>query len=167
MCSTLARSMWREGRVREALDGEITVDRSDVMRGVGRALINLGSEGRITSADAARVRIAIASSLVTLPPRVEAVIVCRHTHQPDMIWREERDRWSHELTDAALVTVLEKARAAGFAVASEADLLALPDADFVRAETKQPVRLNHFQPFVHQRRRVNRYLCTHVPGRML
>ncbi|MFM7377555.1 MAG: AMP-binding protein, partial [Erythrobacter sp.] len=119
--------------VREALSGEITVDRSDVMRGVGRALINLGAEGRITSADAARVRIAIASSLVTLPPRVEAVIVCRHTHQPDMIWREERDRWSHELTDAALVTVLEKARAAGFAVQSEADLLALSDTDFVRS----------------------------------
>lgn len=119
--------------VREALAGEITVDRSDVMRGVGRALINLGVEGRITSADAARVRIAIASSLVTLPPRVEAVIVCRHTHQPDMIWREERDRWSHDLTEAALVTVLERARGAGFAVQSEAELLALADADFVRA----------------------------------
>jgi acrylyl-CoA reductase (NADPH) / 3-hydroxypropionyl-CoA dehydratase / 3-hydroxypropionyl-CoA synthetase len=119
--------------VREALSGEITVDRSDVMRGVGRALINLGAEGRISTADAARVRIAIASSLVTLPPRVEAVIVCRHTAQPDVIWREERDRWSHELTDAALVTVLEKARAAGFDVATEADLLALPDTDFVRA----------------------------------
>jgi acrylyl-CoA reductase (NADPH) / 3-hydroxypropionyl-CoA dehydratase / 3-hydroxypropionyl-CoA synthetase len=119
--------------VREALSGEITVDRSDVMRGVGRALINLGAEGRISTADAARVRIAIASSLVTLPPRVEAVIVCRHTAQPDVIWREERDRWSHELTDAALVTVLEKARVAGFAVQTEADLLALADGDFVRA----------------------------------
>jgi len=119
--------------VREALSGEITVDRSDVMRGVGRALINLGAEGRISTSDAARVRIAIASSLVTLPPRVEAVIVCRHTHQPDVIWREERDRWSHELTDAALVTVLEKARAAGFGVDTAADLLALSDADFVRA----------------------------------
>ncbi len=119
--------------VREALSGEITVDRSDVMRGVGRALINLGAEGRISTADAARVRIAIASSLVTLPPRVEAVIVCRHTHQPDVIWREERDRWSHELTDAALGTVLEKARGAGFAVETAADLLALEGSDFVRA----------------------------------
>jgi len=119
--------------VREALAGEITVDRSDVMRGVGRALINLGAEGRISTADAARVRIAIASSLVTLPPRVEAVIVCRHTAQPDVIWREERDRWSHELTDAALETVLEKARGAGFAVESAAELLALADSDFVRA----------------------------------
>lgn len=119
--------------VREALAGEITVDRSDVMRGVGKALIQLGAEGRISSADAARVRIAIASSLVTLPPRVEAVIVCRHTGTTDMIWREERDRWSHELTDAALQTMLEKARALGFDVATQDDLLALPDADFVRA----------------------------------
>jgi acrylyl-CoA reductase (NADPH)/3-hydroxypropionyl-CoA dehydratase/3-hydroxypropionyl-CoA synthetase len=119
--------------VREALAGEITVDRSDVMRGVGKALIQLGAEGRISSADAARVRIAIASSLVTLPPRVEAVIVCRHTGTADMIWREERDKWSHELTDAALETILEKARGAGFAVQSQADLMALSDTDFVRA----------------------------------
>lgn len=119
--------------VREALTGEITVDRSDVMRGVGRALITLGSEGRISSADAARVRIAIASSLVTLPPRVDAVIVVRHTATSDMIWREERDCWSHELTDAALETILANAQGAGFSVNTQADLLALPDADFVRA----------------------------------
>ena len=119
--------------VASALAGEITVERSDVMRGVGRALIRLGNEGRITSADAARVRIAIASSLVTLPSRIEAVIVVRHTNQADMIWREERDRWSHELTEAALATVLQKARTAGFAVESEAALMALDDADFVRA----------------------------------
>jgi acrylyl-CoA reductase (NADPH)/3-hydroxypropionyl-CoA dehydratase/3-hydroxypropionyl-CoA synthetase len=119
--------------VRQTLAGEVSVERSDVMRGVGRALIALGSEGRISSADAARVRIAIASSLVTLPPRVETVIVVRHTAQPDIIWREERDRWSHELTDAALETLLASAREAGFAVTTQAELLALPDADFVRA----------------------------------
>ena len=119
--------------VAATLAGEVTVERSDVMRGVGRALILLGKEGRITSADAARVRIAIASSLVTLPPRVDAVIVVRHTAQPDIVWRPERDRWSHDLTDAALATLLAKAREAGFAVDGEASLLALPDADFVRA----------------------------------
>jgi len=118
--------------VRETLAGEVTVERSDVMRGVGRALIRLGQDGRVSSADAARVRIAIASSLVTLPPRVDAVIVVRHTAQPDIVWRD-RDRWSHDLTDAALGTLLAKAQAAGFAVSSEAELLALPDADFVRA----------------------------------
>jgi acrylyl-CoA reductase (NADPH)/3-hydroxypropionyl-CoA dehydratase/3-hydroxypropionyl-CoA synthetase len=119
--------------VRETLAGEVTIERSDVMRGVGRALITLGKEGRISTADAARVRIAIASSLVTLPPRVETVIVVRHTAQPDIIWRDERDRWSHELTDAALDMLLAKARTAGFAVTSQTDLLALPDSEFVRA----------------------------------
>ncbi|MBY0284156.1 MAG: AMP-binding protein [Sphingomonas sp.] len=119
--------------VKETLAGEVTVERSDVMRGVGRALIALGKDGRISTSDAARVRIAIASSLVTLPPRVEAVIVVRHTAQPDVIWREERDRWSHALTDAALETILARARDAGFAVTTQAELLALPDSDFVRA----------------------------------
>ena len=119
--------------VTETLAGEVTVERSDVMRGVGRALIQLGKDGRISAADAARVRIAIASSLVTLPPRVDAVIVVKHTAQPDIVWRPERDRWSHNLTDAALVTLLEKARAVGFAATNEAELLALTDTDFLRA----------------------------------
>jgi acrylyl-CoA reductase (NADPH)/3-hydroxypropionyl-CoA dehydratase/3-hydroxypropionyl-CoA synthetase len=119
--------------VRETLAGEVTVERSDVMRGVGRALITLGKEGRISASDAARVRIAIASRLVDLPPRVEAVIVVRHTAQPDVVWHQERDRWSHELTDVALQTLLAAAREAGFAVTTQADLLALPDAEFVRA----------------------------------
>jgi acrylyl-CoA reductase (NADPH) / 3-hydroxypropionyl-CoA dehydratase / 3-hydroxypropionyl-CoA synthetase len=114
--------------VAETLAGEVTVERSDVMRGVGRALVLLGKAARLSSADAARVRIAIASSLVTVPPRVEAVIVCKHTGQPDLVWRPERDRWSHELTDAALAVILDKA-----GLASEADLLALPDGEFVRA----------------------------------
>ncbi|WP_421846601.1 AMP-binding protein [Novosphingobium sp.] len=114
--------------VAETLAGEVTVERSDVMRGVGRALIKLGESGRIGTSDAARVRLAIASSLVTLPPRVDTVIVVRHTAQPDIVWRTERDRWSHELTDAALETILEKA-----GVASEDALMALPDAEFVRA----------------------------------
>jgi acrylyl-CoA reductase (NADPH) / 3-hydroxypropionyl-CoA dehydratase / 3-hydroxypropionyl-CoA synthetase len=114
--------------VAETLSGEVTVERSDVMRGVGRALVLLGKAARLSAADAARVRIAIASSLVTVPPRVEAVIVVKHTGQPDLVWRPERDQWSHELTDAALAVILEKA-----GLASEADLLALPDAEFVRA----------------------------------
>ncbi len=119
--------------VAETLAGEVTVERSDVMRGVGRALTRLGEANRIGSADAARVRIAIASALVDLPSRVDAVIVVRHTAQPDIIWRAERDRWSHELTDAATDAILDAARAAGIDVADEAALLALSDAAFVRA----------------------------------
>ena len=119
--------------VAETLAGEGTVERSDVMRGVGRALKELGKGGRLTPAEAARVRVALASALVTLPPRVDAVIVVRHTGQPDLVWRPERDRWAHELTDAAMETILANARAAGFAVDGEADLLALSDRDLVRA----------------------------------
>lgn len=119
--------------VAETLAGEITVERSDVMRGVGRALARLGREAGLGAADAARVRIEIASRLVALPPRVETVVVVRHTGQSDVVWRPERDRWAHELTDGALEEILRNAREAGFAVETEADLLALADLDFVRA----------------------------------
>ena len=34
-------------------------------------------------------------------------------------------------------------------------------------EAEQPVRLDHFEPFVHQRRRVDRDFRAHVPGRVL
>jgi acrylyl-CoA reductase (NADPH)/3-hydroxypropionyl-CoA dehydratase/3-hydroxypropionyl-CoA synthetase len=134
--------------VAETLAGEITVERSDVMRGVGRALERLGRDGVISPGDAAKARIEIASSLVTLPPRVDAVIVVRHTGQADLIWRPERDRWSHELTDAALEEILAGARAAGFAVASERELLALPDQEFVAAiwATSKPLPVDSEYP---------------------
>jgi acrylyl-CoA reductase (NADPH)/3-hydroxypropionyl-CoA dehydratase/3-hydroxypropionyl-CoA synthetase len=121
------------GTVDDTLVGEVTVQRSDAMRGVGRALRDLGRQGRLNAAEAARVRTAVAEALVATPPRVDAVVVVRHTAQADLVWRAERDRWSHELTDAALATLLAAARTAGFSVADEAALLALPDADFVRA----------------------------------
>ncbi len=119
--------------VAATLAGEVTVERSDAMRGVGRALDELGKAGRLDPALAARVRIAAASALVASPPRVEAVIVVRHAQVADMVFRPERDRWAHELTGAALETILANARAAGFAAASEADLRALPDRDLVAA----------------------------------
>ena len=106
-----------------ALKGEVTVERSDVMRGVGRALATLG----LDAAESSQVRIAVASALVDSPPRVDAVVVVRHTATPDLVWRS-RDRWSHELTDAAGRELLA---AAG--LASEADLLALSDEAFVAA----------------------------------
>ncbi len=119
--------------VAETLAGEVTVERSDIMRGVGRALVMLGRDGRIDPSEAARVRIAIASALVTLPPRVETVVVVRHTGQPDIVWRPERDRWSHDLTAVARGKQHAAARDAGFPVETEQHLLALPDRDFVRA----------------------------------
>jgi acrylyl-CoA reductase (NADPH)/3-hydroxypropionyl-CoA dehydratase/3-hydroxypropionyl-CoA synthetase len=115
------------------LAGEITVERSDVMRGVGRALAALGAEGKLDAQTASRVRTQLARALVETPPRVEAVIVVRHAAQPDLLWRPERDRWSHELTGAATAELAAAARAMGHAhVQGDADLLALPDAELVR-----------------------------------
>jgi acrylyl-CoA reductase (NADPH)/3-hydroxypropionyl-CoA dehydratase/3-hydroxypropionyl-CoA synthetase len=123
--------------VAELLDGDITVERSDVMRGVGKALTAIAAgEGGAAQMDArqsAQLRIAIASALVDSPPRVDAVVVVRHTAQPDLPWNPARDHWSHDLTDAASAELLAAARAAGFAVTSEADLDTLSNTDFVRA----------------------------------
>ena len=115
---------------RQAVANEITLERSDVMRGVGRALEGIAG---LSSGEASRIRTAIASALVATPSRVDTVIVVRHAAQADLLWRAERDRWAHELTAGALQTLLAAARAAGFAVEDEAQLLALDDARFVAA----------------------------------
>jgi len=117
----------------DAVQGEVTVERSDVMSGVGRALAALGLADHLSAAEVAGIRTAIARALVDAPQRIERVVVVRHTAQPDLLWRGERDIWSHDLTNAAAATILEAARRAGLKVKTEADLLALPDTDFVRA----------------------------------
>ncbi|MFN7551139.1 MAG: AMP-binding protein, partial [Pseudomonadota bacterium] len=121
-------------RVAETVRGEITVERSDLMRGVGRALADLSSGvGAIDAAEASRIRTGLARALVDTPPRVSAVVVVRYTAQPNLLWRTGRDRWSHELLSGASAQLLAAARGAGFDVASEDALLALPDRDFVAA----------------------------------
>ncbi len=119
--------------VAQALAGELTVERADVMRGAGRALAELSGSGGLSAAQAASVRIALAQALVDAPPRVEAVVVVRHAGIADIVWRPERDRWAHDLLAAAGAELLAAARAAGLPVGSEAELLALPDAELVRA----------------------------------
>lgn len=119
--------------VDETLAGEVTVERSDVMRGVGRALTEIGQTGSINAEQAARLRIAAAGALVDSPARADAVIVARHTGQAEVNWTPSRDRWSDDLTGAALEEILEAARQSGFDVRDEADLLALPDAQLVKA----------------------------------
>ncbi len=113
--------------VKDTLAGEVTVERGDVMRGVGRALAELGKDGRVDSEGSARIRIAVAEALVETPPRVQAVVVARHTGQPDIVWRD-RDVWAHDLTGKAEAKLLA---AAG--LADRAALEALSDQDFVRA----------------------------------
>jgi acrylyl-CoA reductase (NADPH)/3-hydroxypropionyl-CoA dehydratase/3-hydroxypropionyl-CoA synthetase len=115
---------------RKAVVNEITLERSDIMRGVGRALESLSG---VSPAEASRIRTAIASALVGTPPRVDTVIVVRHAGQADLLWRPERDRWAHELTAAAMQQLLSAAREAGHAVTDEAQLLALDDRAFVAA----------------------------------
>ena len=120
-------------RAAETVAGEITVERSDIMRGVGVALAELVDAAALSAEAAAGVRTAIARALVAAPPRVDAVVVVRHTGQGDVQWRPERDRWSHDLLAQATAQLLAGARAQNLDVADEAALLALGDADFVRA----------------------------------
>ncbi len=115
--------------VTELISNEITVERSDVMRGVGRALDQMFN---LDAATQSHVRTSIAQALVAAPNRVDAVIVVRHTGH-DILWRTERDRWSHELIATATEKVLANARAAGVNVETEQELLALPTETFVKA----------------------------------
>jgi acrylyl-CoA reductase (NADPH)/3-hydroxypropionyl-CoA dehydratase/3-hydroxypropionyl-CoA synthetase len=72
-----------------AVAGEITLERSDVMRGVGRALLAFPG---VPPARGQPHPHAIASALVgRTPPRVEKVIVVRHAAQADLLWRDGRD----------------------------------------------------------------------------
>jgi acrylyl-CoA reductase (NADPH)/3-hydroxypropionyl-CoA dehydratase/3-hydroxypropionyl-CoA synthetase len=117
----------------EAVAGEITVERSDFMRGVGRALQELSGRGALNPMEASRIRTGIARALVDAPARVSAVVVVRYTAQPNLRWRAERDRWHHELVSAADQRLISAANAAGHSVGSIDALLALEDTKFVAA----------------------------------
>ncbi|HVZ74841.1 MAG TPA: AMP-binding protein [Polyangia bacterium] len=116
--------------VARGLAGEITVDRADVMRGVGRALERVSAWDATTKS---RVRTAIAEALAKPVARVEKVVVVRNAQVPDLAWVPARDVWAEELLAAAEAKLLANARAAGVAVANEADALALDTPAFVKA----------------------------------
>jgi len=124
-----------EGRVErlfktiaEALAGEITIERSDLMRELGQALAR---EDDLPPDRTATIRTTVARRLAEVGHAVEQVIVVRYTGQD--IVEQPRDRWSHELVEAALARVLEQARDAGFQVASRDDLLKLEDRELWQA----------------------------------
>ena len=129
--STAAASLVAEAA--RAIAGEITVERSDVMRGIGRALATLTESGALDAAAASRVRTTVARALVDVQSRIERVIVVRHTAQADVPWRADRDVWAHDLLRDADVLLLEAARSVGINVSSIPDVLALDDATCVRA----------------------------------
>jgi acrylyl-CoA reductase (NADPH)/3-hydroxypropionyl-CoA dehydratase/3-hydroxypropionyl-CoA synthetase len=116
--------------VSAALAGEITVERSDVMRELGRAL---AADRTFTPAEKAALRTAAARALAAAEPDVSRVLVVRHTGQE--IALRPRDVWAHDLLGEATEALLARAREAGFSVRSDEDLLALPDLDLWRALT--------------------------------
>ncbi|MEE4186133.1 MAG: AMP-binding protein [Gammaproteobacteria bacterium] len=114
--------------VAEALAGEITVERSDIMRELGRALSDLAD---LSPEQSAEIRTTVARELAAAEHIVEHVVVVRYTGQD--IVEQPRDQWSHDLVAAAAERVLSKARAAGFAVDSLDALTALDDQSFWQA----------------------------------
>jgi acrylyl-CoA reductase (NADPH)/3-hydroxypropionyl-CoA dehydratase/3-hydroxypropionyl-CoA synthetase len=130
--------------VKRTISREITVERSDVMRGVGLALESIDS---LDSAGKSYIRTSIAQGLVDSPPRVDAVIVVRHTRMEDLNWREERDRWSHELIAKATETLLQAARNLGNRIENEEDLFLLEASKFIEVmyacSKPEPVDAEH------------------------
>ncbi len=110
------------------LAGEITIERSDLMRELGRAL---AEESALSPEQTASVRTTVARRLAAVTHTVEQVIVVRYTGQD--IVQQPRDRWSHDLLEAATSRVLERARAAGIEARDLDQLMALDDAALWRA----------------------------------
>ncbi|MEM1022944.1 MAG: AMP-binding protein [Myxococcota bacterium] len=117
----LGRKLVQE--VRAALAGEITLERSDVMRELGRGL---DGATRMPAERKAEIRTAVARSLTEAQHCVETVVVVKYTGQ-DVV-EQPRDRWSHELLASAEKKVFAKS---GFE--SRADLEGLNDLDYWRA----------------------------------
>ncbi len=115
--------------VAAALTGEITVERGDVMRELGRALMLQDS---IDAERSAEIRTGVARRLADIGHIVDRVVVIRYTGQE--IVEQSRDLWSDDLVEAATARVLERAREAGFVVESD-ELLDLDDLTLWRALT--------------------------------
>ena len=114
--------------VADGLAGEITLERSDLMRELGHAL---AEQTDLAPERTAAIRTTVARRLAEVGHTVEQVVVVRYTGQE--IVEQPRDRWSHELLKSATERVLERARSAGFAVDDVDALLALDDLDLWRA----------------------------------
>ncbi|MEO0438399.1 MAG: AMP-binding protein [Pseudomonadota bacterium] len=110
-----------ETAVAAALAGEITLERSDLMRELGEAL---AKENAIPAERSAELRTAVARELAAVKHIAETVIVVRYTGQD--IVRHNRDRWSHELVAQATDNVLAIAAESGHLCATTEELAALP-----------------------------------------
>ena len=117
-----------QAAVTSGLTGEITVERSDVMRELGHAL---AEQTDLAPEQTAAIRTTVARALAEVGHTVSKVIVVRYTGQE--IVEQPRDLWSHELVRDATGRVLERAREAGFDVSDVDGLLALDDVDLWKA----------------------------------
>ncbi|GAC1582235.1 MAG: hypothetical protein NVS4B1_19500 [Ktedonobacteraceae bacterium] len=114
--------------VQENLASEITLEPTDVIRAVEQALNQFMD---MPDGEKTRIHTTIAQGLAELPPKVNAVIVVRHTGQQEIVFHD-RDRWSHELQAHALDQLLAQAQTVGVNVSSEQELLALPTPEFIK-----------------------------------
>lgn len=105
-----------------ALKGEITLERSDVMRELGRAL---AEEQDLSPEQTAEIRTTVARELAEVQHIVRQVVVVRYTGQE--IIEQTRDLWSDDLVQAARQRLIDSAKGAGYPVTDEASLLALAD----------------------------------------
>ncbi|MEM1090444.1 MAG: AMP-binding protein [Pseudomonadota bacterium] len=93
-------------QVEAALRGEITIERSDVMRELGRSL-RATEATALGAAQTARIRTSVARRLSQVTHVVETVVVVRHTGQD--IVQQKRDRWSADLVSDAAAALLTQA----------------------------------------------------------
>ncbi len=115
--------------VARVLEGEITVERSDAMHGVGMALHELkGWDSSLKS----KVRTAIAKALTEVQPSVQSVLVVQFTKVPELNWIPNRDKWVHELLEKAVQEIVKKAAPLGIGARSEEEILSLPVEQFMR-----------------------------------
>jgi acrylyl-CoA reductase (NADPH)/3-hydroxypropionyl-CoA dehydratase/3-hydroxypropionyl-CoA synthetase len=106
---------------------EITLERSDLMRELGAALV---AESELSAELTAQLRTTVARELAGVGHAVERVIVVRYTGQDIVV--QSRDTWSHDLVREAGDTVLRAAAAAGYP-GDRAALDVLPDAEYWHA----------------------------------
>lgn len=122
---TKAQNHWSEhilATVELALEGEITIERSDAMQAVGRALEDIKEWD---SATKSKVRTRLAEALVEQEPRILTTVVVQHTKNPDLLWNASRDQWSHELLQNASRKMLQGLDESTLASYSDSALIAL------------------------------------------
>jgi len=110
------------------LRGEITIERSDLMRELGAAI---AAEESIPADRSAELRTAVARELAGVSHTVEQVVVVRYTGQDIVI--QPRDRWSHDLVAEATENVLAVAAEHGYVASRPEALLDLDDGDLWKA----------------------------------